>query len=926
LLAGNAIRAANSLDSLDCVTNSIQQARANSINQAHQEPVFASPQMLRINRSNSVSTRMAGEQTDFQRTFPIRKPSAGDNSEYYGIPLWTGRSYAEKQYTGQSQPTSPSSRNSKHNYETSRSVPRSYKRHESRQPPDAGKVRDEGHGSLSSLVSLGHLSSVSFLSEEKANAEIQKLRKELREEHEKVQRLSSQLSTNAHVVSAFEQSLANMTSRLSQLTLTAEEKDRELQELHKTIESLRRQGARMALESDINTRNHGFMSGTSDSDNDDNMTHSKKSLNFKQRKSRWLKRSLSKAFARTRKPSGSISEMEDGDRRSRLITQADVGTSCPGSPTTRGHHRSKSASMLEDCEGRSGNIEKLQQQLIRKDNLLTESRLEALSSAHQLHTLRETVSKLRIEMSTIRAENEKLYQERIPAGFSPVEVSPKKNYTRESSKGVLNHTPSRSPARDINSCAFVDRKGCSLLQISCSIETDLDEVLVPVSVISSGHLQRPEVKIGHVTISRNSSWIYLDDCLRGLVKTYLASLDPDNSLELSNQSMVCYQCGNIRRVFKNPEPDRRPSLLPDTRIWVSFRGGTDRGSLEDLSFTTLIPKTTIKHYISTISKYQRAVIVGHPKVGKTFLATKLAEYLVLKSGEELTPDSISVFWANKATAQQCSDFVSKISKIDNPDNVRNPSVIILENIHSQGSKIIQILSKLEGTLEDAPFIICTSTPTEYMKDLIDTHHFAEIYLGQDVELLQGFLGRYLRRKMLNIEVATRLANFDMPEAIQWILRIYCNLYIFVKTTSQTQAFLSPQMFLACPVESTASLRSWFIDLWNSALATFLRQVVHYKSMDDSLDFEDPVRFVIRTWPWQDQAEGLPQALLKVKTEAATLQSDRKRKEEEEDDPLLSMLMSLQEATLRSEDSENVSSDLSMKKFSSEDTHGRDSDS
>ena len=54
------------------------------------------------------------------------------------------------------------------------------------------------------------------------------------------------------------------------------------------------------------------------------------------------------------------------------------------------------------------------------------------------------------------------------------------------------------------------------------------------------------MRLGHVTISRNSSWVQLDECLRGLVRTYLAMLDPDNSLELSNQSMVCYQCGNIR--------------------------------------------------------------------------------------------------------------------------------------------------------------------------------------------------------------------------------------------------------------------------------------------------------------------------------------------------------------------------------------------
>ena len=56
-----------------------------------------------------------------------------------------------------------------------------------------------------------------------------------------------------------------------------------------------------------------------------------------------LRKSLSKAWARTRKGSGSVSEAEDGGRRSRF-TQ-DVGTSCPGSPSARGHLRSKSASM-----------------------------------------------------------------------------------------------------------------------------------------------------------------------------------------------------------------------------------------------------------------------------------------------------------------------------------------------------------------------------------------------------------------------------------------------------------------------------------------------------------------------------------------------------------------------------------------------------
>jgi len=45
----------------------------------------------------------------------------------------------------------------------------------------------------------------------------------------------------AHVVTAFEQSLSNMTNRLQQLTATAERKDGELTDMRQTIELLRKQ-------------------------------------------------------------------------------------------------------------------------------------------------------------------------------------------------------------------------------------------------------------------------------------------------------------------------------------------------------------------------------------------------------------------------------------------------------------------------------------------------------------------------------------------------------------------------------------------------------------------------------------------------------------------------------------------------------------
>ena len=183
----------------------------------------------------------------------------------------------------------------------------------------------------------------------------------------------------------------------------------------------------------------------------------------------------------------------------------------------------------------------------------------------------------------------------------------------------------------------------------------------------------------------------------------------------------------------------------------------------------------------------------------------------------------------------------------------------------QGSKIMQILCKLETTIEETPVIVCTSHQTEYLTDLMDTFHFHQIKLGDDgelimnekyfhqllltekfpklvlspsiilsdilVELLQGFLGRFLRRKMLDLEVTTRLANLDMPDAIQWLQRIYCNLYIFVKTTSRTESFLSPSVFMSCPVDSTKHMRQWFIDTWNTTLINMLRQVVQNQNCE-----------------------------------------------------------------------------------------------
>jgi len=50
-----------------------------------------------------------------------------------------------------------------------------------------------------------------------------------------------------------------------------------------------------------------------------------------------------------------------------------------------------------------------------------------------------------------------------------------------------------------------------------------------------------------------------------------------------------------------------------------------------LAFETLIPKSIIQRYVSLLVDHRRIILCGPGGTGKTFLAHRLAEYLVLRS-------------------------------------------------------------------------------------------------------------------------------------------------------------------------------------------------------------------------------------------------------------------------------------------------------
>lgn len=306
-----------------------------------------------------------------------------------------------------------------------------------------------GHGSSLSLVSTA--SSLYSSQEEKQASEIRKLRRELNEAHEKVNTLSGQLSTNvnfpylhsldvacihriacfqAHVVAAFEQSLASMTSRLQSLTMTAERKENELQELRQIMDQMRKQGVQIgsspsrpeAQETPSSTMTRQLSSDSvsslvSQATNASSVSSPPQPLppcspSPSLKKKSWLRNSFSKAFSRSKRPPDSLRQSAGSDSEDSSGPSGGGGGvstwSAPSSPMLGSHHHRHLHSALQsddlaDQMGASSaasaspeTLQELKKQLREKDMVLTDIRLEALSSAHQLEALKETVSRMRV--------------------------------------------------------------------------------------------------------------------------------------------------------------------------------------------------------------------------------------------------------------------------------------------------------------------------------------------------------------------------------------------------------------------------------------------------------------------------------------------------------------------------------------------------
>uniref|UniRef100_A0A2K5YX18 Neuron navigator 1 n=1 Tax=Mandrillus leucophaeus TaxID=9568 RepID=A0A2K5YX18_MANLE len=774
---------------------------------------------------------------------------------------------------------------------------------------------DDVHGSVLSLAS-------SASSTYSSVRQIRKLRRELESSQEKVATLTSQLSANANLVAAFEQSLVNMTSRLRHLAETAEEKDTELLDLRETIDFLKKKNseAQAVIQGALNASETTPKGRTS--------SHRLRG-NRGGRKGRWspdvplpgsLRSSFNKAFSIKKGPksASSYSDIEEiatpdssapsspklqhGSTETaspsiKSSTSSSVGTDVTEGPAHPAPH-TRLFHANEEEEPEKKEVSELRSELWEKEMKLTDIRLEALNSAHQLDQLRETMHNMQLEVDLLKAENDRLKVAPGPSsGSTPGQVpgSSALSSPRRSLGLALTHSFSPSladtdlsPMDGISTCGPKEEVTLRVV------------VRMPPQHIIKGDLKQQEFFLGCSKVSGKVDWKMLDEAVFQVFKDYISKMDPASTLGLSTESIHGYSISHVKRVLDAEPPEMPPCRRGVNNISVSLKGLKEK-CVDSLVFETLIPKPMMQHYISLLLKHRRLVLSGPSGTGKTYLTNRLAEYLVERSGREVTEGIVSTFNMHQQSCKDLQLYLSNLAnQIDRETGIGDvPLVILLDDLSEAGSISELVNGALTCKYHKCPYIIGTTNQPVKMTPNHGLHlSFRMLTFSNNVEPANGFLVRYLRRKLVESDSDINANKEELLRVLDWVPKLWYHLHTFLEKHS-TSDFL---------IGTTKGLHEQASNL-NHILPSF--QVHGQKAA-----WEDPVEWVRDTLPWpsaqQDQSKlyHLPPPTVGPHS-IASPPEDRTVKDSTpsslDSDPLMAMLLKLQEAAnyIESPDRETI---------------------
>lgn len=180
-------------------------------------------------------------------------------------------------------------------------------------------------------------------------------------------------------------------------------------------------------------------------------------------------------------------------------------------------------------------------------------------------------------------------------------------------------------------------------------------------------------------------------------------------------------------------------------------------------------------------------------------------------------------------------------------------MIILDNLHHASAlgDVFQVLLGA-GPAAKLPCIIGTMSQATCNTTNLQLHHnFRWVLTANHMEPVKGFLGRYLRRRLYAMELATHTSHTQLATILAWLPGVWQHINQFLETHSSSDVTIGPRLFLSCPLDVTDS-QVWFTDVWNYHLEPYLveavREGVQLYGRRGGI-WVDPSEYIHQTYPW-----------------------------------------------------------------------------